>query len=525
MNRLSKRLDFMPKTATIPDPLYPAQYINISWQLTTNTLGTTSATYDLNTTIETPIPNAWFYYEIRGIGPNYVEGVTAPTTAEVYTDVNGDIAIATLLTRNAVDSDPEPGSWTVDIYRGWDLANKTLLYSIVGNTHPVLEHSDKPLVGAFQEFGYDVAISGNNIVTSEHKAGSGQFPPESGIIYLYDAATGNLNYTINNPNPSTVTAIGNWFGKVVDIDGNYAIASAFANDSKGVDDAGQAFIFDVTTGNLFRTLDNPDTVPAVKSYFGAAVSIKGNLALVGMSNGLVNNKKAGRAYIIDITTGNVLHRLDNPNPRDQDLFGSAVAINSDYAVVGAYNKDVGSISGAGYAYAFDVTTGALLWSFPNPSPTTGGGVGESFGESVAVHGDYAIIGAYRDDSREGSAYIYDLTTGALSLNLDNPQPIGFDPGGFGHSVDMNDNYAVVGAPANDHATVGGKVYIFDRNTETLLRTIVNPEPGDGDYFGESISFDGDKLVIGAPEDNEQFSYGKIYIYDMNLDTITGSVTL
>jgi hypothetical protein len=72
-------------------------------------------------------------------------------------------------------------------------------------------------------------------------------------------------------------------------------------------------------------------------------------------------------------------------------------------VVGAFAEDTGATN-AGSAYIYDVTTGALLQTLNNPTPEW-----DSFGISVAVSGDAAVVGAYLDSTgafRAGSAYIY-----------------------------------------------------------------------------------------------------------------------
>ena len=57
------------------------------------------------------------------------------------------------------------------------------------------------------------------------------------------------------------------------------LVSAPGNSVGGITSRGQAFLFDATTGSLARTFDNP--TPALHGGFSQSVSVDGNLALIG----------------------------------------------------------------------------------------------------------------------------------------------------------------------------------------------------------------------------------------------------
>jgi hypothetical protein len=61
-------------------------------------------------------------------------------------------------------------------------------------------------------------------------------------------------------------------------------------------------------------------------------------------------------------------------------------------VVGADNDDPGGVSEAGTAYLFDATNGSLIATLNNPAPETG----DYLGNSVAISGTIAVVGAYLD---------------------------------------------------------------------------------------------------------------------------------
>ena len=128
-----------------------------------------------------------------------------------------------------------------------------------------------------------------------------------------------------------------------------------------------------------------------------------------------------------IPGGDLLHTLNNPNPYGtsaNDNFGYSVAVSGNYAIVGAYGEADASGTSSGKAYIFDVTTGALLNTLNNPTAYSTS-AGDLFGNSVAISGNYAIVGAYREDDAggidSGKAYIFNpntiFTTNTVGFNV------------------------------------------------------------------------------------------------------------
>ena len=174
---------------------------------------------------------------------------------------------------------------------------------------------------------------------------------------------------------------------------------------------------------------------------------------------------AGSAYVFDVTTGSLLHTLNNPTPEVGDglgdEFGGSMAISGNTIVVGAFGDDTGATD-AGSAYVFDATTGALLHTLNNPTPEIGDGFGSSFnGNNVAISGNTIVVGAWKDDAGAtdaGSAYVFDATSGVLLDTLNNPTPQ--DSERFSVAA-ITGNTMVVGAPYDiTGGEVAGSAYIF-----------------------------------------------------------------
>ena len=375
-------------------------------------------------------------------------------------------------------------------------------------------------------FGYSVAISGNYcIVGANAEDDSGG--TDSGKAYIFDVTTGALLWTLNNPNAYS-TSLSDNFGYSVAISGNYCIVGAFAEDDSDGSYSGKAYIFDVTTGALLWTLNNPNAYStSANDYFGWSVAISGNYCIVGAyqeddSSGL----NSGKAYIFDVTTGSLLRTLNNPNAYGtsaNDYFGSSVAISGTKCIVGAYQEADSGGSGSGKAYIFDVTTGALLQTLNNPN-AYGTSLSDNFGSTVDISGNYCIVGAFAEDdsggSDSGKAYIFDVTTGSLLRTLNNPNAFGTSLSDrFGSSVAISGNYCIVGAYAEDDSggTDSGKAYIFDVTTGALLQTLNNPNDYStslSDNFGYSVAISGNYCIVGAyiEDDSGGTNSGKAYIF-------------
>jgi hypothetical protein len=380
-------------------------------------------------------------------------------------------------------------------------------------------------------FGWSVSISGNYAIVStpyEDDAGGNS----SGKAYIFDVTTGSLVHTLDNPN-AYGTIANDYFGQSVGISGNYAIVGAYTEDDAGGNNSGKAYIFDITTGSLVHTLDNPnDYGTSASDLFGGSVAISGNYAIVGAYNEADSGgTSSGKSYIFDVTAGTLLHTLDNPNAYTTsiyDYFGRTVAISGNYAIVGAPGEDDVITNGsdenggtqAGKAYIFDVTTGSLVHTLDHPN-AYGSSVNDQFGDKLAISGNYAIAGVPNDgEVGSGRAFIFDVTTGALLHTLDNPNAyIANSNDQFGTSVAISGNYAIVSAPYEYDAggTYSGKAYIFDVTSGALVMTLDNPNAYDtsaSDQFGRTVAISDNYAILCTPYEDDAggTGSGKAYIF-------------
>ena len=157
----------------------------------------------------------------------------------------------------------------------------------------------------------------------------------------------------------------------------------------------------IPTSVLETKLTADDGVANDEFGYSVSISSDGLTAIVGAYS---DESSKGSAYIFKYANGIWTEtKLKAGDGVANDRFGYSVSISSDglTAIVGAYRDE----SSRGSAYIFKYANG--IWT---ETKLTAGdpAVGDYFGYSVSISDDglTAIVGAYRDDSFKGSAYIY-----------------------------------------------------------------------------------------------------------------------
>ena len=203
-----------------------------------------------------------------------------------------------------------------------------------------------------------------------------------------------------------------FFGIAVAIDGNTAIVSAPHNDDNGIN-SGSAYLIDVSTGQELFKLTASDA--AANDEFGS-VAISGNRAIVRRYSKDSAGVNAGVAYVFDVSTGQQLYKLTASDAAANDIFGGPISISGNLAIVGHAGKSVSGKASAGAAYIFDISTGQQLYKLT----ASDAAAGDRFGKSVAISGTTVVIGSDFDDdggNASGSAYVFDAATGTQLRKL------------------------------------------------------------------------------------------------------------
>ena len=263
----------------------------------------------------------------------------------------------------------------------------------------------------FDEFGHSVAISGDTaVIGARYDSHSGGYG--AGSAYVFVRADGI--WTQQAKLIASDAAAYAYFGYSVSISGDTVVIGSPYSDHAGGTNAGSAYVFVRAAGVWTQEAKLTASDAAAYDYFGHSVSISGDTAVIGAiwsnHSGIMS---AGSAYVFVRTAGvwTQQAKLTAPDPATGDYFGSSVSIEGDTVGVGSY-ADSHAAGGmeAGSAYVFVRSEG--LWvqqrQLIAPDPATYA----SFGVSVAVSGNAAVIGAGYDDpagaENAGSAYVYEL---------------------------------------------------------------------------------------------------------------------
>ena len=225
-----------------------------------------------------------------------------------------------------------------------------------------------------------------------------------------------------------------------------------------------------------------------------------------------SNSSSGEVYLYNNNTGALERTFTNPNAYNTttgDQFGYAVSLSDSYLIAGAWGEDSTGGTNSGKAYVFNLSDGSLKYTLNNPN-TYGTEADDGFGTAVSITDDYAIVGAYNEDSgtfgqNSGAAYIFDMSDGSLAYTLTNPDSEPGTEDWFGFSVSINQHYAAVGAPKESYDTsainTGGKAYLYRLDTGALIHTIDNPGSNAtynaNDQFGWDVALTNKHLIVGA----------------------------
>ena len=152
-------------------------------------------------------------------------------------------------------------------------------------------------------------------------------------------------------------------------------------------------------------------------------------------------------------------------------------------------------AGVGDAHLFDTETGDLLQTFSDPTPSLGG---DNFGLSVALDGNFVLIGAYSDKgSGVGQAHLFAAGHWDFDPDFRRPHTDERRTGSAGASH-LLVTLLSLGRQATTLArTTAAKRILFDATTGTLLSILNDPTPAESNAFGWSVALHKERALVGA----------------------------
>ena len=283
-----------------------------------------------------------------------------------------------------------------------------------------------------------------------------------------------------------------------------------------------------------ETILYPPSDIGSRAQFGWSLSIntEGILA-IGARAG---DQARGSVYMYKFGSGNELKwsliqelqkPVDNPISRNNDgNFGWSVIVDDRNTVyVGAPYQKAPDDQVTGAIFIYKQQEGS--WDDPGTSFIFGTRDGDEYGFSVATDGRVVVIGAPGESTDEvqnaGMVHIVDISSGSEQPPLDAGENA-VEDGRFGFSVALrNDGYLAVGEPKPNLDSPGATYlykpsdgsspvpYSFDRRLESSKSF---------DEFGFSVSFGGETLLVGTPNDTviDEEGAGSVTVYTLGAST-------
>ena len=257
--------------------------------------------------------------------------------------------------------------------------------------------------------------------------------------------------------------------------------------------------------------------PADYSYFGYSVDADGNQAIVGAHWDSSFGMYTGAAYIyeFDGTKWNMKQKIGPSDAPAMMWFGNSVAIDGQYAAIGA----IGDADSKGAVYILQ--NDGTQWTEIKKLVATDGEAEDFFGFAVDLNGMEVVVGAYWDSpmgEHSGSAYQFCGGCGGWQQEGRFIPEDGHSGAEFGSAVAINEHHIVIGSPFYSVPTKGfdGKLYYYfkeeDEKSWELIQEIYSPYPGG--RFGHSIAIAGIEvwehlIIITVSELSESMKTPKV----------------
>lgn len=352
----------------------------------------------------------------------------------------------------------------------------------------------------YDQFGHSVDLDGDTAIVGIPQDSSGDGYSGSAYVFQWDGS-------VWQPQAKLVAEGSRRLGMAVAIEGDTAVVGAPYSRVDDRNDQGAVWVFTRTDG-IWSEQDRLLAADGAEAdRFGSAVAISQDRILVGAesadSPGVFNR---GAAYVFarQDTSWAQQAKIEAPDGASSDSFGSSVALEDDTALVGAYFHGVEGRAQQGAVYAFQRLQSA--WPFQAKLVASDGAQLDHFGKTLDLQGGRAVIAAERsatDPARRGAAYVF-VRQGAFWA--EEAKLMSWDSGlaqsGFGSSVGISGDVLLVGAPG---AFVGsnlsrGAAYVFRRTAQGWMpeEKLSSSDVGSIDDVAFAVAVDAGRVLLGAP---------------------------
>jgi choice-of-anchor B domain-containing protein len=227
--------------------------------------------------------------------------------------------------------------------------------------------------------------------------------------------------------------------------------------------------------------------------FGTSILVSQDHIFVGEPDNLY---RPGTVYTFASIAGEwkAAGEIVSPDPEMGDHFGRSLSMDGDRLLIGS----TGVEDSVGAAYIFERSDDGT-WGHSATLDVSDAVANDGYGAAVALDGDYAFVGAPSTRENPGSVYVFGRAANGSWSQVDKLTGSESEANaGFGRSIIVSDSTAFIGAPGE--ANNSGAVYAFEHDGEawsesTRLRARAISS---GARLGSALDLDGGMLLAGAP---------------------------
>ena len=353
------------------------------------------------------------------------------------------------------------------------------------------------------EFGNYVLIKGTDLFIGAYY--SDYEASNGGTVYYYTYEGNQWNMTQQITTNGEIMA-DDHFGSALASYGNWLMISANADDTNGYYEVGSVY--------FYQLIDNQWVERQKISYpglndddnFGWSIDIYDTIAVIG-APGYFSNKGAVFIYTYDGNQWQYRTILQSDDIAFDDNFGYSVSFDGHYLLVGAPGKN----SSAGAAYIFEYSNGQ--WTQMQKIVASDGSDNANFACSVAIRDTIVVVGAYGRNNNQGAVYVFEKQSNSWAQNAILTANDGADDNYLGQSLSFDGNKIIAGAWAANN--MQGAAYIFEKNNGQWAQSqkLTASDGGYNDRFGISVDISGGIALVGAHYDSSNGLYsGSAYVF-------------
>lgn len=318
------------------------------------------------------------------------------------------------------------------------------------------------------------------------------------------------------------------FGNSLAKDGNYLVVGAlYDNPEEGeIFGNGVVHVFhEMPDGSYERVFKLVDENNFSNKHYGHDVDIQGNIIAVGAPFYDVDEKEGsiahyGAVFIYEIVSQseiNLIQIIKSKADSDYEQFGYTVKIDQDRLIIGAprsnhYFNEYSSEYPSGIVYVYSVNESGFYEEKQKLVPDNRKPYA-NFGEDLDFDKDYLLIGSPGESNdlinptnlmERGTAYMYKRTTDndwEFLTKFESEDTENYS--GFGKSVSLDEGMAAVGAPFENeyysfYTRYRGVVYTLQVGNNPdweIIERITPSNSSDFDLFGKNVSLKNKSLAV------------------------------